>query len=123
MGWIVVVCESHRLDGVHFVAAHFHIAMQSRRVLRFLRPEDEARTRALAAALEGLTLAEATNAFETGRVIDERTGVPARWEPAAMVLPVSERLHALLGGPELEARVDEAMERFRFRVVADLAAP
>jgi len=35
IGWLFVVCESHQLDGIYFVAAHYHVAMQSRRVLRF----------------------------------------------------------------------------------------
>ena len=34
MGWLVVVCETHGLDGVYFVASHYHIAMQSRRLVR-----------------------------------------------------------------------------------------
>ena len=50
MGWLVVVCEAHELDGVFFVAAHYHIAMQSRRLVRPLRPEDEARLAALSQA-------------------------------------------------------------------------
>ena len=42
MGWLIVVCEAHGLDGIYFVAAHYHIAMQSRRLVRPLRPLDEA---------------------------------------------------------------------------------
>jgi len=115
IGWLFVVCESHRLDGIFFVAAHYHVAMQSRRVLRFWKPDDEARTRAMSAALEGLTLAEATSALSAGKVIDQATGILAIWSPAEMVLPVSSRLKAAVEGPERERRVGEALGRFRFR--------
>jgi len=115
IGWLFVVCESHELDGIYFVAAHYHVAMQSRRVLRFLKPDDEARTRAMSAALEGLTLAEATSAVSAGKLIDQATGKPAVWSPAEMVLPVSSRLKAAVEGPERERRVGEALGRFRFR--------
>ncbi len=116
MGWLFVVCEQHHLDGIYFVAAHYHIAMQSRRVLRFLKPEEEGRTRALAKALDGLALAEATQAIAAGRVVDEATGQPAGWEPTALVLPVSERLRTLVEGPEREARVEAALRSFQFRL-------
>jgi acetoin utilization deacetylase AcuC-like enzyme len=105
MGWLVAVCEAHRLDGVFFVAAHYHIAMQSRRLVRPLHPGDEARLRATAAALQGVPLPEATAAVEEGRIVDGVTGRPVEWRPVATVLPVSERLLALVSGPEYEAAV------------------
>ena len=117
VGWLFVVSEQHALDGIYFVAAHYHVAMQSRRVLRFLKPEEEARTRSLAAALEGLSLAEATQAISAGRVMDEATGQPAAWEPTPLVLPASERLRAEVGGEEREARVQAALRHFRFRLI------
>jgi acetoin utilization deacetylase AcuC-like enzyme len=119
MGFIVALCESQRLDGVHFVVAHYHVAMQSRSVLRFLDPEDEARTRALGRALSGMTLAEATSALAAGQVVDDSTGQPAAWRPAPMVLPVSERLLDLLADPEHDRRVEQAMAHFSFRVRPD----
>jgi acetoin utilization deacetylase AcuC-like enzyme len=121
VGWLFVVCESHELDGIYFVAAHYHVAMQSRRVLRFWKPEDEARTRALSAALEGLTLAEATSALSSGKVIDQATGRPAVWPPTEMVLPVSPRLQAAVEGPERERRVAETLARFRFRPLSPVS--
>lgn len=117
VGWLFVVSEQHALDGIYFVAAHYHVAMQSRRVFRFLEPEEEARTRSLAAALEGLTLAEATHAISAGRVLDEATGQPAAWKPTALVLPASERLRAEVGGEEREAKVQAALGHFRFRLI------
>jgi len=122
MGWLVVVCEAHQLDGVFFVAAHYHVAMQSRRLVRPLQPEDEARLVAMARALEGVPLPEATSLVEAGRLVDAATGLPAEWRPVPTVLPVSERLQALVSGPEYEGAVAAAAPRFAYRVLPRTAA-
>jgi acetoin utilization deacetylase AcuC-like enzyme len=116
LAWLVALCESQGLDGVHFVAAHYHVAMQGRRAVRFLRPEDEARTRALAAALAGLSLAQAALALDAGRVEQAEGGERVAWMGAPMVLPVSRGLKALVSGPEYEARVDDASLLFQYRL-------
>jgi acetoin utilization deacetylase AcuC-like enzyme len=116
MGWLVVVCETHGLDGVWFVAGHYHIAMQSRRLVRVLRPEDEARLRALASALESLPLPEATAAVDSGRVLDASTGARVEWTPMPTVLPVSEALRERVTGPEYDAAVERAGAALAFRV-------
>jgi acetoin utilization deacetylase AcuC-like enzyme len=115
MGWLVVVCETHGLDGIHFVAAHYHVAMQSRRLVRPLDPRDEARLRRLAAVLAGLPLPEATRAVEQGRVLDA-DGQPVAWTPIATVLPVSERLRELVGSPAYEAAVARECTRLAYRL-------
>jgi acetoin utilization deacetylase AcuC-like enzyme len=117
MGWLVVVCEAHKLDGIFFVAAHYHIAMQSRRLVRPLHPEDEARLRAMAAALDGVPLAEGTSAVEGGRLVEAGTGRPVDWQPVATVLPVSEGLQALVSGPEYEEAVAREASRFAYRLL------
>jgi acetoin utilization deacetylase AcuC-like enzyme len=116
MGWLVVVCEEHGLDGVWFVAAHYHIAMQSRRLVRPLRPADEARLRAMARALEGVPLPEATAAIEHGRLLDAGTGAPLAWEPVATILPVSDRLKAIAAGPGYDQAVSAAGAGLAFRL-------
>jgi acetoin utilization deacetylase AcuC-like enzyme len=121
MGWLVVVCEAHRLDGVYFVAAHYHVAMQSRRLVRPLLPEDEARLTAMAEALSGVPLPEATSLVEEGRLADQATGRPLEWRPVPTVLPVSERLRALVSGPEYEEAAAAAAPRFACRVVPRFA--
>ena len=121
MGWLVAVCEAHGLDGVYFVAAHFHIAMQSRRLVRPLRPEDEARLRALSRVLAGLALPEATAAVEAGRLVDETSGARVEWAPVATVIPVSERLRAQLGAPGYEDDVRREAARFAFRLLPEAA--
>ena len=109
MGWLVVVCETHGLDGIYFVSAHYHVAMQSRRLVRPIDPTDEARLRCLKAALADLPLGEATRAVGQGLVTDA-LGQPVAWRPVAAVLPVSERLTALVTGPAYE---DAAARRVR----------
>ena len=34
MGWLMVVCEQHGLDGIFFTTVHYHIAVQSRRLVK-----------------------------------------------------------------------------------------
>jgi acetoin utilization deacetylase AcuC-like enzyme len=116
MGWLVVVCETHGLDGVWFVAAHYHIAMQSRRLVRPLRPQDEARLQAMARALDGVPLPEATAAIESGRLAHAGSGAPVAWEPVATILPVSERLKALIESPEYDEAVVAAGAGLTFRL-------
>jgi acetoin utilization deacetylase AcuC-like enzyme len=115
LGWLVLACEEHALDGVFFVAAHYHIAIQSRRLVRLLRPEDEARVRALDSALAGLGLAEASRAMAEGRVRSE-AGEPFRWEPAACVVPVSPRLRERVSGAEYEEALARAAEHAAYQV-------
>ena len=117
MGWLMVVCETHGLDGVFFVAAHYHIAMQSRRLVRPLLPEDEARLAAMAEALAGVPLPEATSLVEEGRLVDAATGLPSDWRPVPTVLPVSERLRALVSGPDYTEAASAAAPCFAYRVV------
>ncbi len=119
MGWLMVVCEAHALDGVFFVAAHYHIAVQSRRLVSPLRPEDEARLAALSRALAGLSLPEATEAIEAGGVVDAASGARVEWRPVATVLPVSDRMRALVSGPQYEDVVRREAERFAFRLLLD----
>jgi hypothetical protein len=121
MGWLVVVCEAHGLDGVFFVAAHYHVAMQSRRLVRPLQPADEARLRAIASALEGVPLPEGTSAVEEGGLVDAGTGQPAIWRPVATVLPVSQRLAKLVTGAQYEEAVEREAPRFTYRLLSAAA--
>ncbi|HET9316848.1 MAG TPA: hypothetical protein VFQ51_14745, partial [Vicinamibacteria bacterium] len=102
LAWLVLLCEQQRLDGVLFRAAHYHIAGQSRRLVRLLDPREEGRMRALAAAVEGLSLAEATTAVEEGRVVEAETGAPIHWDAVACVVPVSPALTERVSGAAYE---------------------
>ncbi len=113
---MVLACDRLGLDGIAFVPAHFHTAAPGRRNLHFLSPEDEGRFRALYKALHPLPLAEAAYAVAEGRVNDATTGQPFAWQPAPMVLPVSERMTALVKSPEYEARAEAEEARHSFWV-------
>ncbi len=123
MGWLLVVCEQHGLDGVSFTAAHYHIAVQSRRLVKPLRPADEARMRALADALEGLSLAEATRAITDGQVSDTSSGTPMPWTPVSTLLPVSERARNLVSGLDYERAVERERDRLDLRLEPAPAGP
>jgi acetoin utilization deacetylase AcuC-like enzyme len=91
---LVLACERLKLDGVAFVPAHYHVAVQAARFFRFVDETLAARFAALRELLRDRPLAEAARLIETGRVRDRATGAPLRWEPGVMVHPVSSRLRA-----------------------------
>jgi len=116
MGWLMVVCERHGLDGIFYTTVHYHIAVQSRRLVRPLHAVDDARLKAFSHALAGLSLAEAATAVAEGRVIDQATGEPAQWKPVPSVVPVSGRLEARVSGPEYEEASAREAARLDFRL-------
>lgn len=121
---LVLVCERLHLDGLFFVPSHYHLAAQSRRYLRFLEPEEEGRFCALGAALSRLTLGEATRAVDAGRVVDAASGETCHWQPAPMLLAVSDRLKERLEGEGYRRRAEAAQARAAFHLLpAPAAAP
>lgn len=114
-GWLVVMCESLRLDGIFVHPSHFHIAALSRRHLRFLDPGHESLFRALTATLAGMHLGVASRALESQEVVDRDTGEPVRWGAHPMVLAVSERLRQRVEGDAYEAGVAAAHRRLEYR--------
>jgi len=107
---LILICERLGLDGLLIVPSHYHIAALVAGQGRFVDPRDRARFAALRDALSGTRLVEAAHAIEEGRVVDEESGEPFRWNPAPMVVPVSQRLKARLEAecaaePEPEARI------------------
>jgi hypothetical protein len=70
------------------------------------------------AALDSLTLVEATRAVEQDRVVDARVGAPVTWCPAPMVLPVSRRLRARMGSAQYEEKVAAARRGMKFELRA-----
>ncbi len=105
---LIVAGERLQLDGLLFVPSHYHLANQGRRWLRFVEPEHEGLLRALAKALAGKSLAEATHAVAAGQVIDATTGLPLAWLPMPMVLPVTEALRERVTGSDYEQRAAAA---------------
>jgi acetoin utilization deacetylase AcuC-like enzyme len=117
---LILACDRLQLDGLVFVPAHYHTASQGRKWLRFLDPHDEGVFRALREALHGLPLSEATRAVDEKQVMDAHTGQPFAWRPSPMVMPVTDRLRALVESEEYERQVKEEAERHAFRIGAAL---
>ena len=115
--WLLVICETLDLDGVVFEPAHYYTAALGQHRLRFLEPEDQARFEALREAVAGMSLADADRAISDGLVVDAETGEPVRWRPAPMVVPVSGRLRALVGGPSYEQALEAARGGLRLATV------
>jgi len=118
LGFLVTLGEILKIDGIHYVPSTFHVAAQSRRFVRFLHPEDEARFRALEELLGDFPLAVASKMVVEGKVLDEH-GKPISWEGAPMVLPASEALQARVSGPEYDEKVREARVNYRFHLAPD----
>lgn len=112
LGWVSVVCERLGLAALVFIPSHYHSAVRSRSLLRCVDPRDEARLRALKSVLAGLSLVQASQALDEGRVRRHGTGEVVGYEPALIALPVSEGLRQALFGPEYEAAVEAARAEF-----------
>jgi acetoin utilization deacetylase AcuC-like enzyme len=116
-GWLIVVAEVLELDGIYYVPSSYHVAIQSRRQVRFLEPEDEAMIQVLEELFSGMTLAEASNLVADGRVVDAATSKILEWQGYPMVLPVSEALRERVTGEEYTARVAEAKSKLDMTIV------
>jgi len=115
---LVVACERLQLDGVLWVPAHYHTAVQGRRAGRFLDPVDEGVFRALEQAVAGLPLPVAAAAVEQGKVLDDSTGTPFDWHPMRMAVPASQRLREQLDGEEHRRLAETAAAVHAFRLAA-----
>jgi acetoin utilization deacetylase AcuC-like enzyme len=115
---LVVGCERVGIDGIVFSPSRYHLARSPRRFARFLDPEVEARYRAISKPLQGIALAEASHAVETGRVVDGETGERVGWSPTPMVIPVSDRLRAWVTRPDYEEAVVAHAPPVPYRLVS-----
>lgn len=111
---LIIACERVGLAGIVVTPSQFHLAVQWQKRLRFVDPRAGARLRAMQEALRGRPLAEAARAITEGRLVDARTGAPCAYEPAAMVLPLSDELKAELDLETYVRAVDEAGVGLRF---------
>lgn len=114
-GFLVMISEILKLDGIFFVPSSYHVAAQSRRVVRFLRPRDEALFEALQNLLGDVPLADASNVVAEGRV-RKAGGEVFEWEGLPMVLPVTEALNEQVSGPAYQAEVQKTLEGFHFEL-------
>jgi acetoin utilization deacetylase AcuC-like enzyme len=116
---LVVAGERLRLDGVLWVPAHYHAAVQGRGAGRFLLPADEGIFRALERLLAGVPLHTAANLVAKGWVEDAATGQPFAWRPMPMVVPAGERLRARLHTEEYEREAAAAAAGHRLALRPD----
>lgn len=114
-GFLVMICEILELDGIFFVPSSYHVAAQSRQVVHFLEPQDEALFEALQNLLGDRPLAVASNAVAEGRIRDIE-GKTLEWKGLPMVLPVSGALKERVSGPHYHAEVQAAAQTFRFEL-------
>lgn len=91
-----LACERLGIDGLSFVPSNYLIAGYGEgQPLCFVDPEDQAQYEALKRALDGLSLAEATQAIARGQVLDGE-GEIYSWRARPMVFPISRRLSQAL---------------------------
>jgi acetoin utilization deacetylase AcuC-like enzyme len=115
-GWLVVVCENLKLDAIYYLPSHFHVAAQSRRLVRFLHPEHEALMRVLEQTLGEMSLPAASRAMSEGRLLDGSSGRVFEWQGYPMVLPVSEGLKEVVFSDAYEEAVMAAMPAINMRL-------
>jgi hypothetical protein len=115
-GWLVAMAEILELDGIYYVPSSYHVAIQSRRRVRFLEPEHEALIECLESLFEDVPLSEASNLIADGQVVDQSTGETLEWQGYPMVLPVSSVLQERVRGAEYDARVAGERDRLDLAV-------
>jgi acetoin utilization deacetylase AcuC-like enzyme len=116
-GWLVSAAEILELDGIYYVPSSYHVAIQSRRRVRFLKPEHEAMIQALEELFADAELPEASRLIDEGKVVDRASGETLQWRGYPMVLPVSQALDERVCGADYEAKVAELKARLDLAVV------
>lgn len=111
--------ERLSLAGVAYTAAHFHVAWMARESVVPIDPELRGKFRALVRAVSALPLSEASRVLATTGVHTE-DGAVVRWEPLAVVAPVSADLRDHLA--QTEAKAAEAEQAWVDRLLPLLRA-
>lgn len=107
---LVQVCRRLELDGILSNPSHFHNAWVMSRWYRFVDPAIEGRMHALHEVLATLSLADATQAVEQGK-LRLAEGDAVRWIPSDQIYAVSEPLVAYFGSERYRRAVAEAKQR------------
>ena len=113
---LVVLCEKLGLDGLVFTPSHFHLASLARPLARNRDPRREGRFLAVQRTLRGMRLREASDAVESGQVVDKRTGRPLIWEPAPLIIPVSRECRSWFESESYRLEVARSLTQFEFRL-------
>jgi hypothetical protein len=114
---LLIWAEDWGKDGLLNFPEYYHNAFIYAPAFRFISAAREGRFQALRRDLAALSLAEASWAVFEGRVLEEPTGLPLRWEPAEMVAPASHDVRRYLEAPDYGRAVEDVAGRTRFRVV------
>lgn len=118
LGFLVMLGEILRIDGIHYVPSTYHVAAQSRRFVRFLRPEDEGILQALEDLLGDLPLVQASRLVDEGGILDEKNRI-FQWRGVAMVLPSSQEMRQRISGPAYDEAVQSARAQKHFRLAPE----
>jgi len=113
---LAMVCERLGIDGLAFVPSHYHVAAQTRGLLRFVDPIDHARFEALHEILGSRKLSEATQLVADGRIYNRTSGEAVGWKPALMVLPQSRDLVAQFESTDFARAIERAARDFQLAV-------
>jgi len=83
----------------------------------FFSPLRQGRFEALCRDLAALTVAEASNAVESGRVLDRVSNRPFGWESAEMIAPSTSALRAYIRSNPYRQAVQKARDEARFSLL------
>ncbi|MGF1508299.1 MAG: hypothetical protein ACFB9M_02205 [Myxococcota bacterium] len=100
-------CVRLGLAGVSNNPSHFHNGIAGSSEFRFLDPELEGRTRALAMSLSDFSISDASFAMEEERVKTE-DGETVKWIPGDQVLPVSQEMKDAFLSEEYVHKMEES---------------
>ena len=116
MTLLALLAEQVQLDGLLFVASHYHLAAKGAKYLRFVRADEQAWFEAVDELVRELPLAQASQGIDDGTLVVDEAGAPVTWRPLYMAVPLSAALRERLESAEYEAEVARLRGRYDFRV-------
>ncbi|MBN1962339.1 MAG: histone deacetylase [Deltaproteobacteria bacterium] len=108
--FLVEMGKRLRFEGILIRPAHYHTAVLAGRVYHFLDPRAEGCFRALRRLLANVTLANATNLVDQGR-IKYRDNSSLIWEASELMLPSGDRLANYFASPTWQKSVFATAEK------------
>lgn len=96
LGLLVFVAQRLNLDGLAFTPSHFHLAKLASHSMSFVDDDARQRFERLVELTSGMPLGDASTALAQGTLLDPRTGSPAVFTPAVMVMPLNDGLRRQL---------------------------
>jgi hypothetical protein len=116
-GWLMSWAHEWGKDGLLNFPEYSHNAVFYATMFRFISPARQGRFEALRRDVAKLHVCQASAAIEEGRVVEEGSGQPFRWEAAEMVSPVTRGLKSALESDDYAAAVAKARDSAQFRVM------